>query len=70
MKAAWADTIVEENNLTRHIFQLRKTLVENEQGQPFIETIPKRGYIASWAGSTARGRVRPRSLITRSTSLE
>jgi DNA-binding winged helix-turn-helix (wHTH) protein/tetratricopeptide (TPR) repeat protein len=44
MKAAWPDTFVEENNLARHIFQLRKTLGENEQGQPFIETIPKRGY--------------------------
>src|SRR5262245_42979130 len=41
--AVWPDTTVEEGNLAHHISQLRKTL-GNEDGQPYIETIPKRGY--------------------------
>jgi DNA-binding winged helix-turn-helix (wHTH) protein/tetratricopeptide (TPR) repeat protein len=44
MKLVWPDTFVEENNLAKYIFLLRKTLGENEQGLPFIETVPKRGY--------------------------
>src|SRR5262249_22106291 len=42
MKLVWPDTIVEEANLTNNISILRKTLGEN--GQQFIETVPKRGY--------------------------
>lgn len=40
----WPETTVEESNLTHHISVLRKTLGENENGQKFIETIPRRGY--------------------------
>jgi len=40
----WHDSFVEEANLTQHIYILRKTLGNNSQGKPFIETIPKRGY--------------------------
>lgn len=42
MRLVWPDTIVEEANLANNISILRKTLSEN--GQPFIETVPKRGY--------------------------
>jgi DNA-binding winged helix-turn-helix (wHTH) protein/tetratricopeptide (TPR) repeat protein len=42
MKRVWPDTIVEEANLTNNISILRKTLGEN--GERFIETVPKRGY--------------------------
>lgn len=42
MEAVWPDTIVEEVNLANNISILRKTLSEN--GQQFIETVPKRGY--------------------------
>src|SRR5215470_4174075 len=42
MKAVWPDTIVEEANLANNISILRKTLSQN--GQQFIETVPKRGY--------------------------
>ena len=42
MKAVWPDSIVEEVNLANNISILRKTLGAN--GQPFIETVPKRGY--------------------------
>jgi DNA-binding winged helix-turn-helix (wHTH) protein/TolB-like protein len=40
----WPDTFVEDNNLAKHIFLLRKTLGDNEQGGAYIETVPKRGY--------------------------
>jgi len=42
MKAVWPDTVVEEVNLANNISILRKTISEN--GQQFIETVPKRGY--------------------------
>lgn len=40
----WRDSFVEDANLTQHIYVLRKTLGNNKDGKPFIETIPKRGY--------------------------
>ena len=40
----WHDSFVEESNLTQHIYVLRKTLGNNTEGKPFIETIPKSGY--------------------------
>jgi TolB-like protein/DNA-binding winged helix-turn-helix (wHTH) protein/Tfp pilus assembly protein PilF len=44
LKEVWKDTFVEEANISRHVWMLRKTLGENEKGQSYIETIPKRGY--------------------------
>src|SRR5262245_53657178 len=38
----WADAFVEENNLTKNIYALRKAL--NDGGEEFIETVPRRGY--------------------------
>jgi DNA-binding winged helix-turn-helix (wHTH) protein/tetratricopeptide (TPR) repeat protein len=43
MKAVWPDTYVEETNLSRNIFALRKALGETEQNR-FIVTVPGRGY--------------------------
>src|ERR1700682_605034 len=40
----WPDTFVEESNLSKNIFLLRKTLGDTEDGAAYIETIPKRGY--------------------------
>ena len=42
LKAVWPDTVVEEANLANNISILRKSLSQN--GQQFIETVPKRGY--------------------------
>ena len=39
MKLVWPDAFVEEINLAKGVFTLRKTL-----GEGYIETIPKRGY--------------------------
>ena len=42
MNELWADTFVEENNLSQHIRLLRKALDDGET--LFIETIPRKGY--------------------------
>lgn len=44
MKAVWPDTFVEESNLTRSIFMLRKALGEDTQDRRYIVTVPGRGY--------------------------
>jgi eukaryotic-like serine/threonine-protein kinase len=44
MKAIWPDTFVEETNLTRNIFLLRKALGESKQDRQYIVTVPGRGY--------------------------
>jgi TolB-like protein/DNA-binding winged helix-turn-helix (wHTH) protein/Flp pilus assembly protein TadD len=44
LKEVWKDTFVEEANISRHVWMLRKALGENESGQSYIETIPRRGY--------------------------
>ncbi len=43
MKTVWPDTFVEETNLTRNIFALRKALGDNEQNR-YIITVPGQGY--------------------------
>ena len=40
----WAETIVNEESLTRAIADLRKVLLKNFESAPKIETIRKRGY--------------------------
>ena len=44
MKKIWADSIVEENNITVSMSILRKTLGEDRSRPKFIETIPRQGY--------------------------
>jgi TolB-like protein/Tfp pilus assembly protein PilF len=44
LRCIWPDTFVEEISLTRNISVLRKVLSNGAGGQPFIETISKRGY--------------------------
>jgi TolB-like protein/DNA-binding winged helix-turn-helix (wHTH) protein/Tfp pilus assembly protein PilF len=41
----WADSFVEESNLTQYIYLLRKTLDKNPAGVSYIETVARRGYI-------------------------
>jgi DNA-binding winged helix-turn-helix (wHTH) protein/TolB-like protein/lipoprotein NlpI len=40
----WADSFVEESNLSRHIYRLRKVFAEYGESEDLIETVPKRGY--------------------------
>ena len=44
MKAVWPDTFVEEANLSRNIFLLRKALGEGPQDHCYVITVPGRGY--------------------------
>ena len=67
MKALWPESFVEEGNLSQHIFVLRKALGDDQNGNRFIQTIPRRGYrfvapvkeltIASSAGVSERSRL-------------
>lgn len=40
----WADTVVEESNLSHYLYVLRKTLGNTADNKPFIETFRRRGY--------------------------
>lgn len=44
MKAVWPDTFVEEANLSRNVFMLRKALGESPPEQRYIITVPGQGY--------------------------
>src|SRR5271156_2476461 len=44
MKEVWPETFVEETNLSRNIFMLRKALGESPQDHRYILTVPGRGY--------------------------
>jgi len=44
MKSVWPDSFVEETNLSRNIFMLRKALGESPQDHQYILTVPGRGY--------------------------
>jgi DNA-binding winged helix-turn-helix (wHTH) protein/TolB-like protein len=44
MRKVWPDSFVEEANLTVNISALRKILGEAGDGQPYIDTVPKKGY--------------------------
>lgn len=40
----WSDSFVDESNLTRQIYLLRKTLREHGESGELIQTVPRRGY--------------------------
>lgn len=44
IEAVWPDTVVEENNLSVNVSALRKALGDGEEGEKYIETVPRRGY--------------------------
>ncbi|HTH36424.1 MAG TPA: winged helix-turn-helix domain-containing protein [Pyrinomonadaceae bacterium] len=44
MDLLWADSFVEESNLTQNIYLLRKSLGNCADGRPFIENFSRRGY--------------------------
>ena len=44
MRRLWPDQIVEESNLTQHIYSLRKALGEDSNDARYIQTVPRRGY--------------------------
>src|SRR5580704_115160 len=44
MKVLWPRGFVDESNLTKHIWFIRRALGDREQESHFIETVPKVGY--------------------------
>lgn len=44
LQAVWPDTFVEENNLSRNVFLLRKAMGGSAQDHQYIITVPGRGY--------------------------
>src|SRR5437867_2015796 len=44
MQQVWADSFVEEANLARTVWMLRKALDADRNDHSYIETIPKLGY--------------------------
>jgi DNA-binding winged helix-turn-helix (wHTH) protein len=44
LRAVWADSVVEENNLTVSMSALRKALGEKRAQQRYVETVHKIGY--------------------------
>ena len=44
LSTLWADTFVEEGNLSQQIFVLRRTLNGLSESPEYIATIPRRGY--------------------------
>jgi DNA-binding winged helix-turn-helix (wHTH) protein/TolB-like protein/Flp pilus assembly protein TadD len=47
-KRVWANSFVEESNLSRHIYRIRKTFAELGESADLIQTVPRRGY--RWTG--------------------
>lgn len=44
LRTVWADSFVEEANIARIIYEIRKILGEDKNGDKFIETVAKKGY--------------------------
>src|SRR5260370_13817885 len=44
MKCVWPGSFGEEANLSHHIHKLREVLGEAEDGEKYIQTVPRRGY--------------------------
>jgi DNA-binding winged helix-turn-helix (wHTH) protein len=64
LTSVWGETFVEEANVAHQVGHLRRMLGETPEGNPYIETIPRRGYrfsarvTESWEeGETAGGPV-------------
>src|SRR5579872_5649070 len=57
MKLLWPRGYVDESNLTKHIWLIRRALGDGEQESRFIETVPKAGY--RFVAPVAAGRPAP-----------
>ena len=59
--AVWQDSIVEESNLSQYLYLLRKTLGSRDNGQPYIETLRRRGYRFNGEPSLIEPQPKPKS---------
>ncbi len=53
MARVWPDVVVEEANLSVQVSTLRKALGPRDDGRPWIETVPRRGYRLAAAAPAA-----------------
>src|SRR5215469_8398123 len=67
MKLVWPDSFVEENNLNQQISRLRRALGEVDNGETYIETVPRQGYRFVERVTVLPGE-EPDLLVTRRTS--
>jgi DNA-binding winged helix-turn-helix (wHTH) protein/TolB-like protein len=44
LERVWSDSFVEESNLSRHIYLLRKIFKDFGENEELIQTVPRRGY--------------------------
>ena len=44
LERVWADSFVDESNLSRYIYLLRKTFKDLGESEDLIQTVPRRGY--------------------------
>ena len=44
MEKVWEGSVVEESNLSQYLYLLRKTVGQKPDGNPYIETLRRRGY--------------------------
>jgi len=56
----WPGAFVEEGNLAKLVFLLRRELGDGPAGKPWIETLPKRGYRLALPRGPSAGDVEPR----------
>lgn len=68
MKAAWVDTIVEENNLTQQISALRRIFRDRAGDHRYIATVPGRGYSFVASVSRLQPQIGPEVLVAGSTT--
>ena len=57
LQAVWADTAVEESNLSYHVFAIRKALGDTAENGQLIETVKKTGYRFTAAVTRVNGNV-------------
>ncbi|MGO9801999.1 MAG: winged helix-turn-helix domain-containing protein [Steroidobacteraceae bacterium] len=59
MKLLWPRGFVDESNLTKHIWLIRRALGDGEHDSRFIETVPKLGYRFAAPVATAGAALQP-----------
>lgn len=45
LSQVWPDQIIEESNLSQHVYKLRKSLGDTPKNQDYILTVPGKGYV-------------------------
>src|SRR4051812_15840852 len=64
MHRLWPDSVVEENNLDHNISKLRQALADGNNGQKFIETVPRQGYRFAAEVTAQNGETRSPAAVT------